>query len=808
MRNAQKQEVLGCVESLHQAHEEIKNALNMGNYSLVQNMLSQCQEFAVSLGENIEKLEGEGHATVACLEAYCETLYCVYGELGSDGAGSGKIYKKLRRQLLRVESSAKNDIRVRKEVVFLPYKASMWDSLESVWKAADEDPECDAYVIPIPYYDKKPDGSFGERHYEGGLYPEYVPVIPYENYDFENRRPDIIFIHNPYDENNYVTSVMPFFYSKNLRQFTDKLVYIPYFILEEIKPDDQQAVEGMKHFCLVPGVMNADRVIVQSEDMRQVYINVLVKALGEQTRKYWEQKILGLGSPKIDKVLNTKKEDLAVPDEWLQVIQKSDGSWKKIVFYNTSVSSLLENAEKKMDEMKHVFRIFEKHQGEMALLWRPHPLMRATIESMRPHLWEKYDKIVKYYKEESIGIYDDTADVERAVILSDVYYGDASSVVQLWQSVGKPIFFSNSEVPQNLLFYDAIEIKGEIWFSAINVDGLFKMNFLTKQVQLVCCFNEKLNYLHSKIFYHQGKLIFVPYQAKNIAVYDIDNKKMCTIQIPDCAVKYSHFTMALQEENIIYMVPCRYDRMIKFDVLNYKVESFNVIRDNKIYKWSVESPFVMKGACKVNHFIYLGCYSSDFIEKYDLKSGKIDYYNIPFEMKGVSHLLYGGDALWIIGNNGRICKWSETQGIQQIIDIEDAGKKVQAFYDAVLFENKIFLSGTISQNIYIVDIKTNNVRVAGVGKKVDKKYFEAFWANYTSLCKLNNKVVVMCALDGSMYEVDSIGRVEEICEMSYEIDNEQYIISLLDNQFIIGENKKGKADLSGEIIYRELTNGE
>ena len=50
----------------------------------------------------------------------------------------------------------KGQIKVWMEAIFLPYKASMWDSLESVWKAADADPECDAYVIPIPYYDKNP----------------------------------------------------------------------------------------------------------------------------------------------------------------------------------------------------------------------------------------------------------------------------------------------------------------------------------------------------------------------------------------------------------------------------------------------------------------------------------------------------------------------------------------------------------------------------------------------------------------------------------------------------------------------------
>ena len=242
MRNVQKQEILDCIESLHQAHKEIKNALNGGDYDLVQRMLSQCQEFAISLGENIEKLEGEGHTTVVCLEEYCETLYHVYEELGSCGAGSGKIYKILRRRLLEVESSVKNDIQIRKEVVFLPYKASMWDSLESVWKAADEDPDCDAYVIPIPYYDKNSEESFGERHYEADLYPAYVPVVSYKSYDFEKRRPDMIFIHNPYDEYNFVTSVDPFFYSKNLKQFTGVLIYIPYFLLFEIKPDGGEGI--------------------------------------------------------------------------------------------------------------------------------------------------------------------------------------------------------------------------------------------------------------------------------------------------------------------------------------------------------------------------------------------------------------------------------------------------------------------------------------------------------------------------------------------------------------------------------------
>lgn len=123
----------------------------------------------------------------------------------------------------------------------------MWDSLESVWKAEDEDLECDAYVVPIPYYDKNPDGSFKEMHYEGNLYPDYVTITKYDEYDFEDQKPDMIFIHNPYDEWNHVTSVHPFIYSANLKKLTNKLVYISYFILRGIEPDNKEAVKRMEH---------------------------------------------------------------------------------------------------------------------------------------------------------------------------------------------------------------------------------------------------------------------------------------------------------------------------------------------------------------------------------------------------------------------------------------------------------------------------------------------------------------------------------------------------------------------------------
>ena len=182
--------------------------------------------------------------------------------------------------------------------------------------------------------------------------------------------------------------------------------------------------------------------------MRQIYIKVLVKNTGEKTRQYWEDKIYGTGSHKIDRLTSVSKKDLDIPENWLKIIRKPDGSWKKIVFYNVSVAALLNTKEQMIIKIKDVLKVFKENSGEIALLFRPHPLMRETIKAMREELLEEYDEIISTYRQENWGIYDDTPDIDRAIILSDAYYGTNSSVVPMYKATKKPIMIQNEEVLQ------------------------------------------------------------------------------------------------------------------------------------------------------------------------------------------------------------------------------------------------------------------------------------------------------------------------------------------------------------------------
>lgn len=442
-----KNQCLETIETLRAAHKEIDGFIKDGQIDSAVEFLGQCQQGAITVGTAIDDSEGEGTEEVGKLEDYCEIVFRLGEELNAGNPiDITEWEKKMGACLDYVSDGVMNGFSTQKEVVFLPYKASMWDSLESVWREMDSDPEVNAVVVPIPYFDKNPDGTAREMHYEIEQFPPDVPVVNYKHYDIGAIHPDAIYIHNPYDGTNYVTSVHPDYYSSKLKEYTNELVYIPYFILGEINPSDKVAIDSLEHFVTVPGVINAHRVIVQSMNWRQVYIDVMTRYSGEQTRSYWEHKIEGSGSPKVERVRNLKATDFQLPVEWQRIVNKTNGGKKKIIFYNTSVVVMLKDGERALDKIDRTLKTFRKYADDVALLWRPHPLMEATLNAMRPMLWEKYEGLVDKYRKNAWGIYDDSPNLDRAIAISDAYYGDQSSVEWLFKETGKPIMVQNCDI--------------------------------------------------------------------------------------------------------------------------------------------------------------------------------------------------------------------------------------------------------------------------------------------------------------------------------------------------------------------------
>ncbi len=439
-----KKKVTGFTPLFQTAHQEICQAIQDGKIDQVQSLLGTCQETAIQIGTWIEEEEGENHPVVGRLEQYCELLFQIHTGMAEGTNVNYTDFSKVCEGELSdfIEDFSRligEELQERKQVVFVPYKASLWGSMESVWQAAMEDENTVVFVVPALYYYKNADGSAktDEPHYETEGYPENVPITFYEDYNFQENHPDLIIIQCPYDEYNYGMTLHPFFYAKNLGKYTDRLVYIPAFVVDEIGPGGERARETLKTYCNTPGVVYADLVIVQSEQMKQTYVELLTEFAGENTRAVWEQKIVGSGSPLYDRKA-VLKEAIAIPEQWRQRIEKPDGSWKKVILYSTSASAILHYGQDMLDQMKRVCSVFRTHQDEIALLWLPDLNAKQILQNSH-ELWKQYQQFVQEYCQDGWGIYVGSPEKEQALQICDACYGTSADILNQCRNRNKVV---------------------------------------------------------------------------------------------------------------------------------------------------------------------------------------------------------------------------------------------------------------------------------------------------------------------------------------------------------------------------------
>ena len=81
MRKAQKRQALDFVKLLGQAHDTVKKNIEKREATQAMELLGQCQQGAIELGNLIESTEGEGFSTITVLEEYCELVWQIYEEI-------------------------------------------------------------------------------------------------------------------------------------------------------------------------------------------------------------------------------------------------------------------------------------------------------------------------------------------------------------------------------------------------------------------------------------------------------------------------------------------------------------------------------------------------------------------------------------------------------------------------------------------------------------------------------------------------------------------------------------------------------
>ncbi len=319
-------------------------------------------------------------------------------------------------------------IKTRFRMYFLPYKIGMWHSMASIYEVALKDPNCDAYIMPLPYSVISYEGEVLGRHCEMNEFSHLNPVN-HSQVNLKDVNPEFIFIHNPYDELNNLTQIDKEYHSSNLKRCTNNLVYTPYFTFFDATDID------CDRLILVPGVMNADYVLAQSNKVRDAMIS----------RGISSKKIITMGSPKIDAIVNMMSNPPKLPNEWKDII---DG--KKVILYTFTFDRLLnrQSLVKLLEWMESHFR-----DDDLVFIIRPHPLMLEFSKSRNVN-FDLFAKIVK------LAINDDRMILDtNSSPLAAYYYSDAllmfgtSSIINEYIATGKPA------CSDQVWFFSALEHK-------------------------------------------------------------------------------------------------------------------------------------------------------------------------------------------------------------------------------------------------------------------------------------------------------------------------------------------------------------
>ena len=323
-------------------------------------------------------------------------------------------------------------------------------------------PDTDVYVMPLPYYYKEYDGSFkDEMHIDTEEFIKAnIPVTDYSRFDLSLLCPEKIYINSAYDEYNMAVSVDTRFYARNVKKYTEKLIYIPYFKLMEFDRANYPCWYNMQYYCTVPGVVMADKVYVQSENTRKVYIDKLNEWAGDdEYSEIWEQKLIVYDE---NYFLYKKEETISDTDivnyeyniskceEFSEGKPREAQNIKSIVWF-VSAGSLAEFGDKYIEKAYRNLDVFVLSKDKLKVLLISEPFLDEMIKTYSDELYKKWTGFIDEFNRSGIG--EVVSQVEEksveALLKANAYYGDPSYICKDFILMKKPVMLQNVEVSKN-----------------------------------------------------------------------------------------------------------------------------------------------------------------------------------------------------------------------------------------------------------------------------------------------------------------------------------------------------------------------
>lgn len=556
----------------------------------------------------------------------------------------------------------------KKKVLFMVYRTEWWGCFDSYCRqeCSREDTEC--YVMPVPRFERNlltSEVNFEKRHFDpeklAPMLPEGACMVNHEEFPLEQGF-DRIYIHNPYDNCSLLDTVEWKYYSSNLKQYTERLIYVSHLL-----------GLPLSNYTICAAYDHVDAIYVPNVGAKYVL----------EAKYDGKTEIMPSGIPEYLDFLTDKRgagEDAKGGDP-------AEDRMK--LLYCVSFDDLFRGTERQLQEMREIFE-YARQNRNILLIFRPDediPVLRLR-QQLSDAIWQGYEELVAFFVKNRIGIYDSTPDLYEAAAMADGILCTAHPLSALFSVQGKYVLHLDRVhrlapttearcIPA--LWAVAVEEKEDgiqLWFvpektnlicrmtipGGGDVDmtaGVHKRNDRKKarkhlagpKVDIIAEVPDEmiggLNYINLT---KRGDCLYLsPFASDGIWKYDMKSEIFTKQYLPDAAGSCMGATFAYGK--YLYMVPRMYPGIVKYDMETEEItildEWVAALEDNVVPEYK-KDPYFVWAVRQEGNMLYMASSKCDVWMELDMDSDAWSLKSMGLPGKRFVDMVKDGEWVWLL----------------------------------------------------------------------------------------------------------------------------------------------------------------
>lgn len=336
-----------------------------------------------------------------------------------------------------------------------------------------------------------------------------------------------------------------------------------------------------------------------------------------------------------------------------------------------------------------------------------------------------------------------------------------------------------------------VVVEDTVYFSAFNSNGLYKWSKNDDAPQFISYFpNEKLTqkYLHAAAYLLGDKIYFAPAAAGNIAIYDLKNKSIKSINVEGYATGTSKYYDICSNENKVYMIPSRAEYIIEIDTHTDSIVLHNEWISKINLSLNKDMPLIKYGSFVRKEKLYIPYIRDNCMLEIELKTFTIETIKIGDFTSGFTDAYYdkNSDRVWLLRNG--VCSvisysFVSDEAKEFKLKKNDGDfsypyiKMIQLRDELVLipYQERVFMS---------LNMKTEEIKTLHC---LDGNKLKNSWGYYYSSVKISDDSFIALSTEDLMWDLyDFKGNLVNEIEC---VDEKKFMRRVLATNRIIYENQ-------------------